>query len=171
MQSIVSLRPGAAPSVSTRPYNILYYTIEFLQKRQRQDAAYSKAVRARRCAPVLPDGHIFVLCDRDHNVISEALASYNRVGDRGQMEEPKYTDINEAELRDIEAELGHPVTRELAQWFIRNRTNREAVERMLGAVNTTRVEPDSNLRNVHNIKTGYNRKTVSVMKKRTKKCA
>jgi hypothetical protein len=47
------------------------------------------------------------------------------------METPRYSDINDAELREIEAEFGHPLTRELAQWFIRNRTNREAVERML----------------------------------------
>jgi len=43
------------------------------------------------------------------------------------MEEPPYADINEAELREIETELGHPVTKQLAQWFIRNRMNREAV--------------------------------------------
>jgi hypothetical protein len=55
-------------------------------------------------------------------------------GHGGQMEEPKYADINDEELREIEAELGHSVTRELAQWLIRNRMNREAVERMLGSV-------------------------------------
>jgi hypothetical protein len=47
------------------------------------------------------------------------------------METPQYSDINDAELREMETEFGHPLTRELAQWFIRNRTNREAVERML----------------------------------------
>jgi hypothetical protein len=47
------------------------------------------------------------------------------------METPQYSDINDAELREIEAEFGRPLTREQAQWFIRNRTNREAVERML----------------------------------------
>ena len=47
------------------------------------------------------------------------------------METPQYSDINDAELREMEMEFGHPLTRELAQWFIRNRTNREAVERML----------------------------------------
>jgi hypothetical protein len=47
------------------------------------------------------------------------------------MEAPQYSDIKNAELREIEAEFGHPLTRELAQWSIRNRTNREAVERML----------------------------------------
>jgi hypothetical protein len=47
------------------------------------------------------------------------------------METPQYSDINDVEIREIEAEFGHPLTRELAQWFIRNRTNREAVERMM----------------------------------------
>ncbi len=56
------------------------------------------------------------------------------------MEEPRYSDINDAELRAIEAELGHPVTRELAQWFIRNRINRDAVERMLQAENANLFE-------------------------------
>ena len=28
--------------------------------------------------------------------------------------------VSEEELRDIEAEFGHPLTGELAQWFIRN---------------------------------------------------
>jgi len=48
------------------------------------------------------------------------------------METPQYADINKAELQEIEAEFGKPLTRELAQWFVRNRTNREAIERMLG---------------------------------------
>jgi hypothetical protein len=47
------------------------------------------------------------------------------------METPQYSDINDVEIREIEAEFGHPLRRELAQWFIRNRTNREAVERMM----------------------------------------
>jgi hypothetical protein len=58
------------------------------------------------------------------------------------MEEPEYADINAAELREIEAELGRPVSRELAQWFIRNRINREAVERMLQAAKTNRMDPN-----------------------------
>ena len=46
------------------------------------------------------------------------------------MEIPEYAAINKAELREIERAVGHPVTRELAYWFIRNRLNQEAVERM-----------------------------------------
>jgi hypothetical protein len=42
------------------------------------------------------------------------------IRDGGQMEEPRYVDINGAELREIGTELGHPVTKKLAQWFIRN---------------------------------------------------
>jgi hypothetical protein len=87
------------------------------------------------------------------------------------MEEPQYADINNAELREIEAELGHPVTRELAYWFIRNRANREAIERMLGAANTNRVEMAPNPRKVRGIKRATNRQPVSVLKKKTKKCA
>jgi hypothetical protein len=86
------------------------------------------------------------------------------------MEEPIYADINDAELREIEAELGHPVTREVAQWFIRNRMNREAVERMLGVKDTNR-DIDTDKQNVRSIKRAKNRKPVSVLKKGTKKCA
>jgi hypothetical protein len=93
------------------------------------------------------------------------------IRDGGQMEEPQYLGINDAELREIEAELGHPVTRELAQWFIRNRTNREAVERMLEAADTSRrgMRPDA--RNVRNIKEAKTRRPVSTLKKVKKKCA
>ncbi len=64
------------------------------------------------------------------------------------MEEPQYAEINETELREIEAEVGHPVTRELAQWFIRNRIQREAIERMLASGDTNRVDvrPDAQKR-------------------------
>jgi hypothetical protein len=82
------------------------------------------------------------------------------------MEEPRYSDINDSELREIEAELRHPVTRELAQWFIRNRINREAVERMLAATNTNGI--DIEVQNVRNIKHAKTPKPVSVLKK---KCA
>lgn len=60
-------------------------------------------------------------------------------------ETPKYADINDAELREIEAEIGHPLTRELAQGFIRNRINREAVERMLEGLDSTQIDvcPDA----------------------------
>jgi hypothetical protein len=55
------------------------------------------------------------------------------------METPQYADINNAELREMEAEFGRPLTRELAQWFIRNRINRDAISRMLRADETTRI--------------------------------
>jgi hypothetical protein len=79
----------------------------------------------------------------------------------------EYADINVAELREIEAELGQPVTRELAQWFIRNRINREAVERML-ATDTAR---DADVQNVRNINEAKTPKPVSVLKTVKKKCA
>jgi hypothetical protein len=85
------------------------------------------------------------------------------------MEEPQYADINAAELREIEAELGHPVTREVAQWFIRNRVNREAVERMLEATDTARIDID--VQNVRSMKRAQAPKPVSVLKKVKKKCA
>jgi len=63
-------------------------------------------------------------------------------------ETPKYAEISDAELREIEAEFGHPLTRELAQWFIRNRINREAVERMLEAPDSTHVGACPEVRSV-----------------------
>ena len=39
-------------------------------------------------------------------------------------------------MKEIEAEIGHPVTEELAYWIIRNRTIREAVERMVAAADS-----------------------------------
>jgi hypothetical protein len=87
------------------------------------------------------------------------------IRDGRQMEEPQYSDINDAELREIEEELGHPVTRGLAQWFIRNRINREAVERMLEATDTNRPA----LRDVRNIKIKKPVSTLKTIKK--KKCA
>ena len=47
-------------------------------------------------------------------------------------EKPLYSEISEAEMRDLEAEFGRPLTRELALWLIRIRTNREAIQRMIG---------------------------------------
>jgi len=49
-------------------------------------------------------------------------------------ETPQYANISEAELRELEAEFGRPLTRELALCYIRNRTSREAIERMLAAM-------------------------------------
>jgi TnpA family transposase len=90
---------------------------------------------------------------------------------RGHMEEPRYSDINDAELRAIEAELGHPVIRELAQWFIRNRTNREAVERMLHAENSNPFDTAKEEQIVRDINRPDAQSQTSVAKKVKKKCA
>jgi hypothetical protein len=55
-------------------------------------------------------------------------------------ETPRYSDINDAELKEIEAEFGRPLTRDLALWFIRNRTSREAIERMLKATDANQTD-------------------------------
>jgi hypothetical protein len=47
------------------------------------------------------------------------------------MELPRYSKITADELRELEEEFGAPLTEELALWLIRNRTNREAIERMI----------------------------------------
>lgn len=88
------------------------------------------------------------------------------------MEEPRYSDINDSELREIEAELGHPVTRDIAHWFIRNRINREAVELMLAATDSTGIDTDNEVQ-VRNIKHAKSPRPVSVLKKMKieKKCA
>lgn len=44
---------------------------------------------------------------------------------------PAYTELSEEELKEMEDEFGRVLSPELALWFIRNRANREAVERML----------------------------------------
>ena len=44
---------------------------------------------------------------------------------------PPYTELSEEELKEMEDEFGRGLSPELALWFIRNRANREAVERML----------------------------------------
>ena len=83
---------------------------------------------------VLLSEYIFASGDERHNLrhgFHAPLYGGRPDTEWKQMETPQYADINDTELREIEAELGHPVTRELAQWFIRNRINREAVERML----------------------------------------
>jgi hypothetical protein len=43
-----------------------------------------------------------------------------------------YSRMNPQELRDLEAEFGRPLTPELAQWLLRARMNRQAVELMIG---------------------------------------
>jgi hypothetical protein len=47
-------------------------------------------------------------------------------------EELQYAKINDEELKQMEQEFGRPLNEQLAQWFIRNRIQREAIERMLG---------------------------------------
>lgn len=53
-----------------------------------------------------------------------------------------YSRMNPAELRDLEAEFGRPLTPELAQWLVRARTNRQAIELMIGDV-TLAQEPQA----------------------------
>jgi hypothetical protein len=43
-----------------------------------------------------------------------------------------YSRMNRNELRDLEAEFGRPLTPELAQWLLRARMNRQAVQLMIG---------------------------------------
>ena len=49
-------------------------------------------------------------------------------------EKPGYSEISEEEMRDLEADFGRPLTRELAFWLIRMKTNRAAILRMMGEV-------------------------------------
>jgi len=46
-------------------------------------------------------------------------------------EQPAYSKISELEMRELEAEFGHPLTSELALWLIRNKINRAAVQLMI----------------------------------------
>jgi hypothetical protein len=84
-------------------------------------------------------------------------------GCKQMKEAPKYADINDAELREIEAEFGRPLTRELALWSIRNRTNREAVERMLADNDANQVHINRGVREIPQSKA---RKPTSTRKKR-----
>lgn len=54
-------------------------------------------------------------------------------------ETPHYAELSKEELKLIEAEFGHPLSRELALWFIRNRMTRDAVERMLGVEDSSGI--------------------------------
>jgi len=47
-------------------------------------------------------------------------------------EKPCYSEISEEEMRDLEADFGRPLTRALAFWLIRTRTNHAAILRMIG---------------------------------------
>lgn len=57
--------------------------------------------------------------------------------------------VSEEELRDIEAEFGHPLTGELAQWFIRNWIHRGAVERILADTESDQTEARPKVQRVH----------------------
>ncbi len=46
-------------------------------------------------------------------------------------EQPVYSEISAAEMRELETEFGRPLTRETALWLIRLKTNRDAVQRMI----------------------------------------
>jgi hypothetical protein len=52
-------------------------------------------------------------------------------------EQPTYSEISELEMRDLEAEFGHPLTRELAFWLIRNKIIRDAVQLMIDEIDGT----------------------------------
>jgi hypothetical protein len=57
-------------------------------------------------------------------------------------EKPEYSEISELEMRDLEAEFGRPLTREMALWLIRHRMNRAAVELMLNDEKELREDED-----------------------------
>ena len=46
--------------------------------------------------------------------------------------EPKYSKISDEEMKDLEAEFGHHLTLEMALWLIRLKTQRSAIQRMIG---------------------------------------
>jgi hypothetical protein len=52
--------------------------------------------------------------------------------EQAMSEKPGYSEISDAEMRDLEADFGRPLTRELAFWLIRTKTNRAAILRMIG---------------------------------------
>lgn len=59
---------------------------------------------------------------------------------------PQYAEISSEELAEIENEFGHPVTPELALWFVRNRSRREAIERMIGGTGIGEIDTDRDIR-------------------------
>ena len=58
-------------------------------------------------------------------------------------EQPAYSEISELEMRELEAEFGHPLTHELALWLIRNKINRAAVQLMIDEMDENRCEDQS----------------------------
>jgi hypothetical protein len=59
------------------------------------------------------------------------------------IEYPQYSRICDDELRELEIEFGRSLSRGMAQWYIRNRTNRQAVERMVNSDSSQAVLPSS----------------------------
>jgi hypothetical protein len=57
-------------------------------------------------------------------------------------EQPAYSEISELEMRELEAEFGHPLTHELALWLIRNKINRTAVQLMIDEIGENRSEDE-----------------------------
>ena len=70
-------------------------------------------------------------------------------------ERPAYSEINEQEMKDLEAEFGRPLNHYLALWLIRQRMNRAAVQRMIregtedepSGAPSNGAEPPSKMRN------------------------
>ena len=62
------------------------------------------------------------------------------------LEQPAYSEINDLEMRDLEAEFGRPLTRQMAFWLIRHRINRGAVQRMLNVSDDEEQPPAPNRR-------------------------
>jgi hypothetical protein len=58
-------------------------------------------------------------------------------------EQPAYSEISELEMRELEAEFGHPLTRELALWLIRNKIIRDAVQLMMDEISDEEQPPST----------------------------
>jgi hypothetical protein len=58
-------------------------------------------------------------------------------------EQPAYSEISELEMRELEAEFGHPLTHELALWLIRNKINRAAVQLMIDEISNEEQPPST----------------------------
>ena len=57
--------------------------------------------------------------------------------------QPAYSKINEVEMRELEAEFGHPLTNELALWLIRNKINRAAIQLMIDEIGDEEQPPST----------------------------
>jgi hypothetical protein len=58
-------------------------------------------------------------------------------------EQPAYSEINQLEMRELEAEFGRPITHELALWLIRNKINRAAVQLMIEEISNEDQPPST----------------------------